>query len=43
MESKVDPMAETLEKVVVKPKKTNISVSLVALAWAPYWRIATGS
>jgi hypothetical protein len=32
MESKVDSMAETLETVIVKPKKTNISVSLVALA-----------
>ncbi len=42
MESKVDPMAETLEKVVVKPKKTNISVSLVALAWAPYWVDSNG-
>ena len=35
MESKVDPMTETLEKVVVKPKKTNISVSLVALSMGP--------
>ena len=42
MESKVDPMAETLETVVVKPKKTNISVTLVALAWAPFWLDGNG-
>jgi phage host-nuclease inhibitor protein Gam len=42
MESKVDPMKETLETVVVKPKKTNISVSLVALSWAPYWQDSNG-
>ncbi|MBK6427502.1 MAG: hypothetical protein IPF82_15275 [Blastocatellia bacterium] len=27
--------AEQLETVVVKPKKTNIAVQLVALAWEP--------
>jgi hypothetical protein len=42
IQSKVDPMAETLEAVVVKPKKTNISVSLMALAWAPYWQQKDG-
>ena len=26
---------EELEEVVVKPKKTNVAVSLVALVWAP--------
>jgi hypothetical protein len=31
-----DPMTESLEKVTVKPKKTDISVSLAALVWAPY-------
>jgi len=25
-----------------KPKKTNIAVQLVALAWAPYWRSEGG-
>ncbi len=42
LESKVDSMTETLETVIVKPKKTNISVSLVALAWAPYWQQKDG-
>jgi hypothetical protein len=30
-----DPMTEQLTKVTIKPKKTDISVQLVALAWAP--------
>ncbi len=34
---KYDPLAEDLETVVVRPKKKDISVDLVALAWAPYW------
>ena len=42
METKVDPMTESLETVVIKPKKTNISVSLVALTWAPYWQQSNG-
>jgi len=33
-----DPMAEELETVAVRPKKSDISVSLVSLAWAPVWR-----
>ena len=32
-----DPMAEELETVTVRPKKSDITVSLVALAWAPHW------
>ena len=33
-----DPMAEELETVTVRPKKSDITVALVALAWAPVWR-----
>jgi len=33
-----DPVAEELETVTVRPKKSDISVSLVSLAWAPVWR-----
>ncbi len=39
---KIDPMAEALETISVKPKKADISVQLVALAWAPYWQDAQG-
>jgi hypothetical protein len=34
---RVDPLTEPLDKIVIKPKKTNISVQLVSLGWAPYW------
>ncbi len=36
--SKVDPATIALETKTIKPKKTNISVRTVALAWAPYWQ-----
>lgn len=36
LESRIDPAAETLEKVSLKPKKADIDAQLVALAWAPY-------
>ena len=38
-----DPLTESLAPVTIKPKKTNISVQLVALAWAPYWSDAQGA
>jgi hypothetical protein len=38
VKSSVDPMTENLESYVLRPKKTDISVSLVALTWAPYWQ-----
>ncbi len=33
---------EQLETISLKPKKTNISVKLVTLAWAPYWHSSEG-
>lgn len=33
----IDPLTEELETFVIKPKKRDISVSHVALTWAPYW------
>ncbi len=32
----IDPLTETLEASEIKPKKTDISVQLVSLVWAPY-------
>jgi hypothetical protein len=32
-----DPQTEPLETVTLKPKKTNITVRSLVLAWAPYW------
>jgi hypothetical protein len=31
-----DPATEKLETISIKPKKKDISVKLVGLAWAPY-------
>lgn len=33
---------EDLETVAVKPKKSQIAVQVVALAWVPHWRDANG-
>ncbi len=41
--ARVDPVAEQLETVVLRPKKTNITLRLVSLAWAPYRRKAGGT
>jgi formiminotetrahydrofolate cyclodeaminase len=32
-QAKVDPLSEELETVTIRPKKSNISVQLLALAW----------
>ncbi|NWG08456.1 MAG: DUF87 domain-containing protein [Chloroflexi bacterium] len=40
---KVDPLTESLETISVKPKKTDITVQLVSLAWAPYWQDEQGN
>jgi hypothetical protein len=37
-----DPELEDLETVVIRPKKKDISVKLVALGWAPHWEAADG-
>ena len=40
---KVDPLTEVLETISVKPKKTDIQVQLVSLAWAPFWQDSGGN
>ncbi|GAB4424758.1 MAG: ATP-binding protein [Anaerolineae bacterium] len=42
LEAKIDPQSETFETVAVKPRKSDISVQLVALVWAPYWQDSQG-
>ena len=42
IERSFDPQTEDLGKVSLKPKKVNIDVKLVALAWAPHWVDAQG-
>jgi len=38
-----DPLTERLETLALKPARQNISVRLVALAWAPCWRDRAGA
>lgn len=33
-----DPLTEELETLVIRPKRSDVSVTLVTLAWAPLWR-----
>lgn len=40
---KMDPLTEALEAISVKPKKTDIQVQLLTLAWAPYWQDEQGN
>ncbi len=42
LEKSLDPQTEQLEKISCKPTKANITVKLVALTWAPYWRTSQG-
>jgi uncharacterized protein DUF87 len=41
-ESRTDAGTEALQTIVMKPKKSDIGVRLVALVWAPYSEGATG-
>ena len=38
-----DPMTDELDKVTLKPKKTNITVRMLALCWAPHAVDASGN
>ena len=42
LDRSLDPQTETLEKVSLKPTKSNIAIKLVTFAWAPYWRDSQG-
>ena len=41
--ARIDPTTEALDTITIKPKKADIIVQLVALAWAPFWQDETGS
>jgi hypothetical protein len=36
LQARTDPASETLERVCIKPRKTDVSIRLFTLAWAPY-------
>jgi hypothetical protein len=43
LKSKLDPGQETLQKVLVRPRKGDIAVDALGLVWIPHWRDASGS
>ena len=43
LESKIDPLTETLETLSLKPKKTDIQVQLTTLTWVPSWQDEQGN
>ena len=38
VEMRIDATTEPLETLSLRPKKTDIRVKMVALAWAPHWK-----
>jgi hypothetical protein len=42
LQAKIDPLLESLETISIRPKKKDIFVQLVALAWVPYWESEAG-
>ena len=42
LEHVYDPLNEKLEKLPVRPKKANIAVQALVLAWMPHWRTNDG-
>lgn len=42
LERRLDPQNETFETIQLRPGKSNISVKLVSLAWAPHVRNEAG-
>jgi hypothetical protein len=37
-----DPLQQTIEKKDLRPKKSDVSVRVVALAWTPHWKTPDG-
>ncbi len=42
IQQSADPQTAQLETVSLKPKKSNIAVQVLTLAWAPYWQDEQG-
>jgi hypothetical protein len=43
LEALADTLSEALDTIVIKPKKTNISIALLALTWLPHWKDDAGN
>ena len=42
LETKIDPLTEELDTITITPRKTDISIQIVALVWLPYWKDPQG-
>jgi hypothetical protein len=42
LEGKADPGTDALEKVLVRPRKSDITIDSLGLVWMPYWQDASG-
>jgi hypothetical protein len=40
--TKIDPLTEELEQVIVRPAKKDIAVRLTTLVWMPHWQSPDG-
>jgi hypothetical protein len=40
--AKIDPMTENLEKILMRPRKSDITVDALGLVWMPYWKDTSG-
>lgn len=43
LEEKMDLMTEELEEILIKPRKTDITISLLSFVWTPYWKDENGN
>ncbi|MCE5252593.1 MAG: ATP-binding protein [Actinomycetia bacterium] len=43
LESKFDATGESLERVLMRPRKSDITVDSLGLVWMPYWQDESGS
>jgi hypothetical protein len=41
--AKTDPATEVLEKILMRPRKSDITVDALGLVWMPYWKDASGN
>lgn len=41
--AQMDPMAESLDQVTIRPRKSDVAVDSLGLVWMPHWRDASGS
>jgi hypothetical protein len=37
IEARIDPLTEPLSAIALRPEKDDVTVSLVALGWLPWW------